>query len=211
MTDAPTETRKPDVLDHYRQAWAVFLREPVSWVIYATVFLAAVLFTCGLAGLLMGTYTRELGAAVREERAPRVGAAFDLSRVGNDLVNGLIWSMAISFGASFAGFGGPLAALALQFHTPLAAEDRYDPAQVVQLSAKHVLANLKDHLVFSLVSWAGTFVAISTLFVLMPVVMPVVGIAHWLFFESERDALEELARQGNYTPRESALPPPAAG
>ncbi len=211
MSDDPTPPRKPDVLDHYRDAWDVFRRDPVPWVVFSTVFLAVTLFTCGLGGLQMVPYTRETGAALREGRAPQVGAIFDFSRLGTDLVAALIWSLAMSFGASLAGIGGAIAALALQFLTPIAAEDRYEPVQAAQLSIQHVLGNVKDHLVFALVSWAGAFVAISTFFVLFPVVLPLLSIAHWRFWESEREVVEALAVKAGYTPREGALPAPQDG
>lgn len=198
-------TARPGVLDHYRDAFGTLMRDPVAWVLVSTVWFVVTLLTCGMATLLFPAFTREVGAALAEERGPRIGAAFDTTHAGDDVVNGGIWLGAISIGSAVGGVGGVLATLVLQLQPSLAAERRYEPMDNAKLAVKHAMAHASEHIIFLVASWAGGFAAISTFFFLFPVVIPLISIAHWRWYEAVRHEIDEIADREGIQRRE-ALP-----
>lgn len=200
----PDQPKRPDLMTHYRDAFGAVRRDPVPWVLVSTVWFAVTLLTCGMASLLFPAFTREVGAALAEGRGPRLGPAFDTSNAGQDLVNGAIWLGAMSIGSTVGGVGGVIASAVLQLLPSLAADDRYEPMDNARLAVKHALKHPTEHLVFLVVSWAGGFAAISTFFFLFPIVIPIITIAHWRWYESVRHELDELAVQAGI-PRRPAL------
>lgn len=188
-------TRRRDLSACYSDAFHVFRRDPIPWMFVSTVWLVVTLLTCGMASLLFPAFIREVGAALEEQRGPRIGAAFDTSNSGQDLVNGGIWLAAMSIGSTLGGVGGVIASAVLQLLPNLGADDRYAPMDNANLAVKHAMKHPAEHLTFLAASWAGGFLAVSTFFLLFPVVIPLTSIAHWRWYEAVRDELDELAAQ----------------
>lgn len=189
------EPKRRDLVTYYKDAFDALRRDPVPWVLVSTVWLAVTLLTCGMASLLFPAFTREVGAALAERRGPRIGPAFDTSNASQDLINGGIWLGALSIGSAIGGVGGVIASAVLQLLPSLAADDRYEPMDNARLAVKHAMKHPTEHLVFLVVSWAGGFVAISTFFFLFPIVIPLISIAHWRWYETVRDEIDEMAQQ----------------
>jgi hypothetical protein len=198
------EPKRRDLTSYYTDAFHALRRDPVPWVLVSTVWLVVTLLTCGMASLLFPAFTREVGAALNEQRGPRIGAAFDTSNASQDLVNGGIWLGAMSIGSTLGGVGGVIASAVLQLLPSLAADDRYAPMDNAKLAVKHAMKHPTEHLVFLVVSWAGGFVAISTFFFLFPIVIPLISIAHWRWYETVRDEIDEMAEQAGI-PRRPVL------
>ena len=182
-----------DVIDIYKRAWTEVQKNLVGWVVIYTVFLLVVLGTCGLGAILMPNLTREIRDCLREDRGPSMGALFDTRRISNDLINYLIYFGGMTLGGAVGGIGGTIAAVFLQFQMPLAAQDRYAPLDNARLSAKHVMAHAADHIVFFLMASAMGFIAVFTCLLAMPLIGPLIGVAHWLWFEEARFELDALA------------------
>lgn len=187
-------------MDLFRRAWAELRPHLLGWFLFYTAFTLLALGTCGLAGLLLPNSLRELRDARREARGPRISRLFDLSHLQNDLLNYLVFYGAVLVGGAAAGFGSSLAALALQQQMPLAAEDRYAPLDNARLSFKHVLAHPAQHLGYLLISTALVLGSMALCFLPLPLVAPVIGMAHWMLYEEAAGELDEMARQAGIRP-----------
>lgn len=181
------------ITDHYSRAWVELQKNPMAWVVFYAVFSGVAVMTCGLGFLLMPNVLREVRDSLAGDRAPELGAMFRTDRLGNDVFNmGILW-VAISAGSLIAGIGGTVAAFALQMLSPLAADDRYAPLDNAKISLQHVLAHAGDHFVFFLI--AGALVSASSMLCLLPllVAMPLIGVAHWLWYQQVRGELDDIA------------------
>ncbi len=187
-------------VDLFRRAWAELRPHLLGWILFYTAFTVLALGTCGLAGLLLPNTLRELRDARREARGPRISRLFDLSHLQNDLLNYLVFYGAVLVGGAAAGIGSSLAALALQQQMPLAAEDRFAPLDNARLSLQHVLAHPAQHLGYLLISTALVLASMALCFLPLPLVAPLIGMAHWLLYEESVGELDELARQAGIRP-----------
>ncbi len=182
-----------DVTEYYKRGWAEVQQELAGWLVFYGVFIAITMFTCGLGGLLMPNVMREIRDTHREQRAPDIGRLFVMDHLVDDIVNWLIYFGAISIGGAAGGIGGTLAAVALQFQMPLAAEGRYQPIDNAKLSLKHVGQHVGDHVMFMVI--ASVLGIVSVFFCLLPLIIigPVIGKAHWLWYEDARAELDGFA------------------
>lgn len=184
-----------NVLDYFKRGWAEVQENLVGWIVLYTVFVAIALATCGLGGLLMPNVMREIRDVHEQRRPPELGALFRMDRISNDIINYLVYFGAMTLGGAAGGIGGTIAAVALQFQMPLAAEDRYQPLDNAKLSVKHVMEHLGDHVVFMLASTALGMLAALTCLLALPLVGPVIGMAHWLWYLDNREELDRIASQ----------------
>lgn len=183
-------------VDYYKNAWAEVQPNLVGWIVFYTVFIGISMLTCGLGGLLMPNAVRELRDTRLEGRGPELGRLFDMRRAANDLINYLVWFGAITVGSAIGGIGGSIAAVALQFQMPLAADDRYSPLDNARLSLKHVGSHVGDHIVFMLIATLISTVAVFMCLLPLPIIAPVIGMAQWLWYEDARAELEQFASEG---------------
>jgi hypothetical protein len=183
-----------DMLEYYRRGWAEVSKNLVGWVVLYIAFMAVTMLTCGLGGILYPNLVREARAVVRDGSSPQIGRLFDTSRLANDLINYLIYYGGMMAGSAAGGVGGIIAAVLLQFQMPMAAEDRYAPIDNAKLSLQHVTEHPADHLVFILVSYALTLPALMLCMLPLPIIGPVVLVAHWLWYEDVRGELDEYAQ-----------------
>ena len=77
----------------------------------------------------------------------------------------------------------------------MAADDRYTPVDNAKLSLKHVSEHATDHIVFALITYAITLPALLMCMLPMPIVGPIVIMAHWLWYADNRDQLEAYATE----------------
>lgn len=182
-----------DVLALYKRGWAEVQKHLVAWMVLYTVFLLVTLGTCGLGAVLWPNLMREIRDALAEDRAPGLSTLFRTDRLTNDLINYLVYFGAMTVGGAMGGIGGSVAALFLQMLMPLAAEDRYAPLDNARISAKHVMAHLGDHVVFLAVGTGVGMLAVVTCLLALPLVGPVMGVAHWLWYQEARFELDALA------------------
>lgn len=182
-------------LDYYKKAWEQVQAHLIAWVVLYTVFLVLSIGTCGLAGLLTPNLMREVRDSLRQGRGPSIGALFDMRHLSEDLVNYLIWFGAISLGGMAGGIGGTVAAVALQFQMPLAADGRYAPMDNAKLSLKHVGVHMGAHIVFFGIAMLISMVAVMLCLLPLPLIAPVMNVAQWLWFEDSRAELDGMASQ----------------
>lgn len=183
------------VADYFKRGWAEVQEHLVGWIVLYAVFVAVALGTCGLGGILMPNVLREIRAVHEERRPPALGALFRMDRASDDIVNYLVYFGAMTLGGAAGGIGGSVAAVLLQFQMPLAAEDRYAPLDNARISLKHVVEHLGDHVLFMLISTALGMLAVFTCLLALPIVGPVLGYAHWLWYLDCRDELDRIAEQ----------------
>ena len=88
-----------------------------------------------------------------------------------------------------------IAQIGLGWQMVLAAEDRYAPLDNAKLSLKHVGAHLMDHIAFMTI---GTLLILPTLCLCLlplPFVLPIFGVAQWLWYERESANFDAMAEQ----------------
>lgn len=187
-----TET-STDIIDYYRRGWAEVQKNLVGWAIFYTAFMAVTIFTCGLGGILYPNVVRETRTVYRDGGGPQLSSLFSTEHLTNDLVNYLIYYGGMMAGSAAGGIGGVIAAVILQFQMPMAAEDRYAPLDNAKLSLQHVSDHPADHLIFILVTYALTLPAMMLCMLPLPIVGPVVLMAHWLWYEDVRSELDTIA------------------
>ena len=165
----------------------------VGWIVFYIVFIGVTILTCGLGGLLMPNAMREIRDCYRDDRGPEIGALFRMDRITNDLINYLVYFGAMTLGGAAGGIGGTVAMVLLQFQMPLAAEDRYQPLDNAKLSLKHVSAHAGDHVVFVIISTGLGMLSAAFCLLPLPVVAPVIAMAHWLWYEDVREEIDGIA------------------
>jgi len=179
------------MVDLYKQAWDVVKKDYVAWLVLYGVFFLVVSATMGLGGVLWPNVLRETRQAVREERAPGLSLLFNLDKLANDAINYVVYYGAI-MATSMVGLT-VFAQVGLSWQMVLAAEDQYSPIDNAKLSVKHVLGNLGDHVMFMLVASALILPTMCLCFLPLPLVMPIVGVAQWLWYEREIQHFDTLA------------------
>ncbi len=183
-----------DVVALYKRAWAQVSDDLGSWVVLYLVFFLLNLFTGGLAVVLMPNLHRELRDAKAQGRGPEVGKLFDFTHISTDAVAGLVYLAAMYVGSIAAGIGTTVAALALAFIMPLAADNRFEPLDNAKLSAQHAFGNLPAHGVFLVATFALAMLGLLTCGFGFILIGPLIGMATQMFYEDSREELDELAR-----------------
>lgn len=184
-----------DMVSYYRRSWAVVSQDLVSWVIFYAAFLGVALLTCGLGGILYPNVMRETASVARNGGSPRISAIFHTEDLTNDFINYACYYGGMLVGGMAGGVGSLIAAALLQFQIPMAAEDRYAPTDNARLSMQHVIDHPSEHIVFLLLSYALTLPAIFLCMLPMPLIGPVLVMAHWLWYDDVRSELDALAEQ----------------
>lgn len=197
------------VPDYYKRAWEIVRQDLGAWIVFYGVFVGIALVTCGLGSILMPNALREVRDGVAEDRPPQVGRLFDMANITNDFINYAVWMGAITIGSAAGGIGGTIAAVILQFQMPLAADDRYAPLDNAKLSFKHVGQHAADHVIFMLISGALGMFAVFLCLLPLPLVAPVINVAHWLWYQDARDEIDDLARKAGIRATDQ-LPGPTA-
>ena len=182
-----------DVVSLYKRAWAELSDDLPSWVVLYLVFMMVSLFTGGLGVVLMPNLHRELRDARAEKRGPEVARLFQLDHIGDDAVAGIVYLAALTLGSLAAGIGTSIAALALAFLMPLAADRRYEPIDSAKLSAQHVLGHLVPHAMLLSASMVLAMVGIFTCGLGFLVAGPLMGMAVQLYYEDSRQEIDDLA------------------
>ena len=182
-----------DIIDYYRRGWTEVEKNLVGWVVFYTAFMAVTIFTCGLGGILYPNVIRAVRTAYQSGSGPQLSSLFSTEHLVNDLINYLIYYGGMMLGSAVGGVGGLIAAILMQFQMPLAAEDRYAPLDNSKISLQHASEHPADHLVFLLMTYVLTIPAILLCLLPLPIVGPVVLMAHWLWFEDVRSELDTIA------------------
>ncbi|MFT5683093.1 MAG: hypothetical protein ACI8RZ_004020 [Myxococcota bacterium] len=193
MEPGAGETVSTDVVDYYKRGWVEVQKNLVGWALYYTAFMGITIFTCGLGGILYPNVVREARTVARDGGGPQLGSLFNTEHLTNDLVNYLIYYGGMMAGSAAGGVGGIVAAVLLQLQMPMAAEDRYSPVDNAKLSLQHVSEHPADHFIFILMTYALTLPAIMLCLLPLPIVGPVVVMAHWLWYEDLRAELDTYA------------------
>ncbi|MDG1478233.1 MAG: hypothetical protein P8R54_01515 [Myxococcota bacterium] len=182
-----------NIVDYYQRGWVEVQKNLFGWMIFYTAFMAVTIFTCGLGGILYPNIVREVRTSYRDGSGPQLSSLFNTEHLANDLINYLIYYGGILLGGAVGGIGGPIASLILQFQMPLAADDRYAPMDNAKLSLQHVSDHPGDHIVFLLMTYVLTIPTILFCLLPLPIVGPVLLMAHWLWYEDIRSELDTIA------------------
>jgi len=182
-----------DVVSLYKRAWAEVSDDLASWIVIYLVFMMVSLFTGGLGVVLMPNLHRELRDARAENRGPEVARLFQFDQIGDDAVAGIVYLAALTLGSLAAGIGTSIAALALAFLMPLAADNRYEPIDNAKLSAQHVLGHLVPHALLLSASVVLAMVGIFTCGLGFLIAGPLMGMAVQLYYEDSRQEIDDLA------------------
>ena len=184
-----------DMVSYYRRGWATISQDLISWALFYSVFFGVTLLTCGLGGILYPNLMRETGASVQGATSPKISAIFQTENLTNDFINYGCYYGGILVGGMAGGIGSLVATALLQFQIPMAAEDRYAPADNARLSVQHVIDNPGEHMVFLIISYALMIPAFLLCLIPLPLVGPIVVVAHWLWYDDTRSELDALAAQ----------------
>ena len=183
-----------DVVALYKRAWAQVSDDLGSWVVLYAVFFLLSVFTGGLAVVLMPNLHRELRDVRAEGRGPEVGNLFRFDHISTDAVAGLVYLGAMYVGSLAAGLGTTIAAVALAFLMPLAADNRFEPLDNAKLSAQHVVGHIAPHVMLFAATFVLAMIGIFTCGLAFVVVGPLIGMATQMYYEDCREELDELAR-----------------
>lgn len=182
-----------DIVDYYKRGWTEVSRHLVGWVVFYSAFLAVTVLTCGIGGILYPNLMREAGEVARDGGPPQLSNLFRTDHLANDFINYLVYYGAMMAGSAAGGIGGFIAAVVLQFQMPMAADDRYSPIDNAKLSLQHVTEHPADHLVFLLIAYAITLPALLLCLLPMPLVGPIMIMAHRLWYDDIREELDTIA------------------
>ena len=183
-----------DPIALYRRAWDALKPNLMGWVVFYGVFFFVSLVTGGLGIVLMPNAHRELRDARAEARGPDISRLFRFDRIGNDVVNGVIFIGATWLGGMAAGIGASIAAVLLEMLMPLAAEDRYSPVDNAKLSVHYVLKNLGEAGTVFLIASALAFLGVFTFCLAFPVILPLIGMATQIYYEDKKAEMDEMAK-----------------
>ncbi|MEO1273169.1 MAG: hypothetical protein AAFX99_34210 [Myxococcota bacterium] len=110
----------------FREAWEIFIHEPLPWIALGAVFLLVGSVIPIFGGfLLLPNVVRETLAALEEERSPQVAGLFNLEHLPGDAASmGLYMIAQTVVGLLTCMIGWPLAWLGLWYSVELQAERR---------------------------------------------------------------------------------------
>ena len=182
-------------LNYYKRSWALVSKNLVGWVLMYTVLFVVSLMTCGLGSVLSPNAYREMKRCVDEDAAPELGGLFNLDNIATDAVNALIYVGAVMLGGMVGGVGGTIAGVVLSFMMPLAAENAHDPMTNAKLSLKHVGKHPETHIILVLIGSAISMPAIFLCLLPLPLVMPVIAMAGYLYYRDSRPEIDAIAGQ----------------
>lgn len=179
-------------LGHYQRAVDIYRQDLVAWTLLYGVFTVVAIGTMGLGMVLAPNVFRATRDAIEEDRPPTLGLLFRTDRIVDDAT-----VVVAFFGASFAASSllGPLAtavSILLGLAPPLVADDRYGGVDALKLSFARVLEAPMPAIVHGM---AGLVLALPGVCCLLPFpfVLPIAGIATWLFYLEQREAFDVLA------------------
>jgi len=126
----------------YQRALEHYGQHPVPWILFNALYLTISAFIPVLGGLaLMPNLIRETTAAMEEERAPDIGALFDVSNLGDDLVTMSLYAGAQVVGLFMCLVGWPVAWVLFWMAPEISADRMVGPVDAMKLSAAFVLRN----------------------------------------------------------------------
>lgn len=181
------------MVEIYKNAWDIVKKDYLAWLILTGVFMLVTGMTMGLGGVLWPNVMRETRDAVREGRAPTLNTLFNLDRIVNDAINFGVYYVAV-MATSMVGLTF-IATMGLFWQTLLAAEDHYAPIDNAKLSLKHVAGNLVDHLGFQAIVFVVVMATACLCFLPLPFLLPIFGVAQWLWYEREIEHFDAMAEQ----------------
>lgn len=190
-------------LGHYQRAIDLYKRDFVAWTTLYGAYAVVAFCTLGLGIVLGPNVFRATKEAIAEDRPPSLAPLFRTDRIVEDAIVVIGF-----FGASFAASWliGPLSmavSILVGLAPPIVSDDRYSGIDSLKLSFAKVMDEPMPCIVHSLVGFALALPAVCCLFPL-PFVLPIGGIATWLFYLERRESIDVLAEQQNIR----ALPGP---
>lgn len=179
-------------LAQYQRALELYKQDFLAWTVLYGAYTAIAICTLGLGIVLGPNVFRATRDAIEEDRPPAFGALFRTDRLVDDAI-----VVVAFFGASFAASWliGPLStavSILLGLAPPIVADDRYGGVDALKLSFAKVLDDPVASVVHGMAGLVLTLPAVCCLFPL-PFVLPIAGIATWLFYLERRDSIDQLA------------------
>lgn len=181
------------MFDHIKAAWPIVKANLVGWIIFILVLGLVNSVTGGLGVILMPNAYRAVRNAIVRQEGPSIGDLFNFDNFMDDLVAVIVWIGGISIGSLFCFVGAPVVAILLFWVPMLAAEGKFAAIDAAKASFAHTKANLGTIVMFYIAAMLTIFCA--TLLCYLPIFLaaPTVFVAHWMFFQSQRDAIYAAA------------------
>jgi len=181
------------MFDHFKAAWPIVKANLVGWLIFIFVLGIVNSVTGGLGVILMPNAYRAVRNAIVRQEGPSVGDLFNFDNIMDDLVAVIVWIGGISLGSLLCFVGAPVVALLLFWMPMLAAEGKFAALDAAKASLAHAKGNIGGILMFYIASMVVVFVAMLCCYLPVFLAAPVVFVAHWMYFESQRDAIYAAA------------------
>lgn len=179
-------------LTQYTRALELYKRDFVAWTLLYGVYTAIGIGTLGLGVVLGPNVFRATRDAIEEDRPPTLATLFNTDRLVDDVI-----VVVAFFAASFAASSllGPLSvavSILVGLAPPIVADDRYSGVDALKLSFAKVVDEPVPCITHSMV---GLVLALPGVCCLLPLpfVLPIGGIATWLFYLDRRESIEKLA------------------
>ncbi len=178
-------------MEHYSAAWNEVKENLGGWAIFSVVFIVLCSFAIGV--LLVPNALRATRDALANNTAPEIGALFNFDNIAEDAIGMVIFLIAMVVG-SLVVVGGMIASVLLIWVAPLLAEKRVAGAESWKASLAHAKGNFVEILIFGLIGGALTFVGLITCGLGLLVTVPVIMVATWKYYESNRAQILQSAQ-----------------
>ncbi len=182
------------MFDHFKAAWPIVKANLVGWIIFILVFGIFNSFTGGLGVILMPNAYRAVRNAIVRQEGPSIGDLFNFDNFMDDLVAVIVWVGGISLGSLLCFVGAPVVALLLFWMPMLAAEGKFAAFDAAKASLAHAKSNIGAIIMFYIAAMIVVFLAALCCYLPIFLAAPMVFVAHWLFYESQRDAIMAAAQ-----------------
>ena len=182
------------MFDHLKAAWPIVKANLVGWIIFVVVFGIVNSFTGGLGIILMPNAYRAVRNAIVRQEGPSIGDLFNFDNFMDDLVAMLVYFGTIFIGTWLCFIGAPIAMILFFWMPMLAAEGKFAAVDAAKASMAHAKGNIGAIVMFLIGAWIAIFLGTLCCYVGVFVAAPVVFVAHWMFYESQRDAIMAAAQ-----------------
>ena len=177
----------------YKEALGVYQRDPASWSVLYGILILLMLFTGGLAVVLLPNALRATRNALADERSPDVAELFRINQkdILEDSIAGVGLLVATLIASSFTGPLATFIGIVLGMAPPAVTEAEVGGIDALQLSVAYMQENPGPMVIHGLIASVLGAAALCCFFPVF-VTAPIAFIAHWMFYLEHRRGILQL-------------------